>query len=217
MSRKTILSCISITLALIVCGLYLAIRSASPLAIDSAAHLYLSEYIRSDFLTSVMLGLSYLVSPYTVIFILGILYCFVPQKQVSYCVIFALAGSTLLNLIIKNIVQRPRPSTLHLMIEHGYSFPSGHAMAAMALLGIFVWLIFSLKTAEDNSIFSHTKQIMISSIFILLILAIGVSRIYLGVHYASDVIAGYSCSLLWLIGYTQLIVPKLFPELTSSK
>jgi undecaprenyl-diphosphatase len=104
----------------------------------------------------------------------------------------ALVSSTLLSLIIKMIVDRERPSTdLALYIEHLPSFPSAHAALALAFWGSFIIFINQLETSSQ-------KRLGFSVLFGLMILLVGFSRIYLGVHFLSDVIAGYIMSAIVL-------------------
>lgn len=107
--------------------------------------------------------------------------------------------STILNQSLKFIVQRPRPDlSMRLISETGYSFPSGHAMASISFYGfiIFLVLISNLKQKVKNII------VIILSFIILLV---GISRIYLGVHYASDVIGGYLLSISLLMITTTVV------------
>lgn len=105
----------------------------------------------------------------------------------------ALGGSYTLNLIIKNLIQRARPSWEHWVVESGYSFPSGHSMASIAFYGMLGYLLW-LRSKERGRPAAY-----ILVLTGLLVLAIGLSRIYLGVHYATDVIAGYCAGGVWLI------------------
>lgn len=91
-----------------------------------------------------------------------------------------------LNHIIKQFIERPRPNVTHLVYAGGYSFPSGHSASSMAL---FVSLIFII------SMLSNKPHIGINIILFLIPIIIGFTRIYLGVHYLSDVLAGWSYSL----------------------
>lgn len=101
------------------------------------------------------------------------------------------AGSPILNLLLKEIFQRARPD-LHRLIEiGGYSFPSGHAMNAFTVYGILTFLLWRHIYNRGG----RTLLLFVSSFFILMI---GVSRIYLGVHYPSDIIGGYFASGFWL-------------------
>ncbi len=106
------------------------------------------------------------------------------------------------NQLLKNIVARPRPEGFRLVEESGYSFPSGHSMVSMAFYGFFVYLIFK---KVKNPYLKWSSMIVISFI----ITAIGLSRIYLGVHYASDVIAGFCISISYLILFMNLIKGKM--------
>ena len=105
--------------------------------------------------------------------------------------------TTLINQIVKHIVRRPRPSVLRLVEESGYSFPSGHSMVSIALYGIIVYTIY--KNVKNK----YVKWI---SIFLLslLVLLIGFSRIYVGVHYFTDVIGGFTLGLVVLIVYIDI-------------
>lgn len=106
------------------------------------------------------------------------------------------------NQLLKNIVARPRPEGFRLVEESGYSFPSGHSMVSMAFYGFIVYWIFE---KVKNPYLKWSSMIAISFI----IIAIGLSRIYLGVHYASDVIAGFCISISYLILFTNLIKGKV--------
>lgn len=99
---------------------------------------------------------------------------------------------TLVNQVLKLIFSRPRPFEWMLIEETGYSFPSGHAMVSMGFYGMLIFLIWR------TGISIKAKKIW-TVILALLIFLIGLSRIYLGVHYASDIIAGFALSLSYLI------------------
>ncbi|MDQ0882590.1 phosphatase PAP2 family protein [Peribacillus sp. V2I11] len=102
-----------------------------------------------------------------------------------------MVGSPLLNLMVKLFFQRARPD-LHRLIEiGGYSFPSGHAMNAFSLYGILTFLLWRHITAM-------WARILLILFSMMMILSIGISRIYLGVHYPSDIIAGYLAGGCWI-------------------
>ncbi|MBA4495598.1 phosphatase PAP2 family protein [Paenactinomyces guangxiensis] len=104
-----------------------------------------------------------------------------------------LAGAWLLNITLKSLIQRPRPNLQHLIEVDGYSYPSGHAMVAAAFYGMIGYLVwFNLRTKGKPSWYEIVFTV-------LLILAIGTSRVYLGVHYPSDVIAGFAAGGVWLV------------------
>lgn len=116
----------------------------------------------------------------------------------SFCILLNVIIATLLNIFLKNIIQRPRPNDFRLISETGYSFPSGHSMISMAFYGFLIYL--SIKYLKNKKM----KIVLITFLSILIIL-IGISRIYLGVHYTSDVIAGFMISVCYLIIFTSLV------------
>ena len=103
----------------------------------------------------------------------------------------------LLNYLLKNIFLRTRPELINIITESGYSFPSGHSSISMAMYGYLIYLI---------NIKCNDKKVKIVSTILLsiLILLVGASRVYLGVHFASDVIAAFLISLSYLIVYTHI-------------
>jgi membrane protein DedA with SNARE-associated domain/membrane-associated phospholipid phosphatase len=104
----------------------------------------------------------------------------------------AVAGSAVLNHLLKGLFQRPRPYFEHpLLIETSYSFPSGHAMESFVVYGMLAYfVVLALRTWE-----SRVGVVLGAA---LLVVLIGFSRMYLGVHYFSDVIAGYAAGGVWL-------------------
>ncbi len=128
-----------------------------------------------------------------------------PGRAPGTCVAANLAGALVLNQVLKFIVQRPRPEGFRLIAETGYSFPSGHSMISMAFFGLLVWLIW--KYGRNRSL-ARVWCVLLSIVIVM----VGVSRIYLGVHYASDVLAGFCVSLIWLAFYTHVIAPALLDE-----
>ena len=111
-----------------------------------------------------------------------------------------------LNWTIKHIVQRPRPEeSLRLVEEDGYSFPSGHAMITTAFYGL---LIYYLWNHTDNKVLRNCICIGLT----LLIVLIDFSRVYLGVHYLSDVLAGSLLSISYLIIAVEFAKAFIFKE-----
>ena len=107
--------------------------------------------------------------------------------------------STLLYKLIKEILQRPRPEeALHLIQQGGFSFPSGHAMTGLVFYGLVLY--FFLSSIKNSS----TRRVLLS-VGVVYIFFIGFSRIYLGVHYPSDVLAG------WCLGGLQLMLILRLP------
>lgn len=112
-------------------------------------------------------------------------------------IIINLVLSWLLNAGIKYIIHRDRPDILKLIEIGGFSFPSGHSMVSMSFYGLIIYLC-------QRNIKSNFKYIA-SSILSVLIMLIGLSRIYLGVHYASDVLGGFSFGIFW-VGLFSIII-----------
>lgn len=107
----------------------------------------------------------------------------------------ALGGGEILNVLLKQLFHRPRPVFAHplyrILIDNDYSFPSGHAMGSLIAYGMLAYfaLLFVRSWRARSALLCGT---------VLLVLLIGFSRLYLGVHYFSDVIAGYAAGGVWL-------------------
>ena len=133
-----------------------------------------------------------------VISLTTILFFVIKDKKIGISIIANLGIVTILNQIIKFIMQRPRPTEFRIIEETGYSFPSGHSMVSLSFYGYLVYLIYKYINNK------HLKRTLII-ILSILICVIGVSRIYLGVHYTSDVLGGFLISLAYLIIYIELV------------
>lgn len=171
--------------------------------IDLEIYHMVSIYI-SGTMTFVMkifttIGSQYVIIPLTLILTL---YCWMKKENfIGFMIPINLGLITLLNVLLKNIVQRPRPSDIALIRETGYSFPSGHSMVSMAFYGFLIYLIH--RYVKD----SHKSNLLILLLTVL-IMSIGLSRIYLGVHYASDVVSGFLLSVSYLIVFTSIFSKK---------
>ena len=105
------------------------------------------------------------------------------------------------NFIVKNIIRRDRPIDINLIIENGFSFPSGHSMVSFAFYG---FLIYYLYHTDLKKPLKYGLMALLSFIILL----IGLSRIYLGVHYASDVIGGFLLAFIYLVIYIKFIYKR---------
>lgn len=112
------------------------------------------------------------------------------QYRNSALVIIGVVGSILSTQFLKLFFMRPRTDLLFPQLD-SYSFPSGHATAAMALCGIVAYLM--LRHIEN-----HLIRVTVCSLAVLIVLMIGFSRIYLGYHYITDVLGGYFVGAVWL-------------------
>ncbi|MFO7719149.1 MAG: phosphatase PAP2 family protein [Gillisia sp.] len=106
--------------------------------------------------------------------------------------IFVIIIAGLSNLALKQVINRARPDAAHLVAVETLSYPSGHAMGAIAFYGFLIYLFYNFKM-------NNWLKASIILIFIFLILAIGISRVYLGVHYPSDIVGGFIAGFIWII------------------
>lgn len=122
----------------------------------------------------------------------------------------AVGGAALLNLVAKFIFRRPRPDLwTSIAPEPTFSFPSGHAMGSMALIVALVVLLWPTRW--------RWLTLFLGGLFVLLV---GMSRVYLGVHYPSDILAGWAASLAWVLGVSIVLygrTTKVTPNMESSQ
>ncbi len=103
-----------------------------------------------------------------------------------------LALATGSNMMLKRFIDRARPGIEHMVSVETLSYPSGHAMSAMAFYGFLVFLVYKFKIHK-------VAKFLLILVLVLLILSIGVSRIYLGVHFPSDVAGGFIAGFIWVV------------------
>lgn len=159
---------------------------------DNVGYNIISKYLISDTTTPIIKTITQLGGAIFVIILAIVLLISIKDKKIGILIWLNLAITTLLNQIFKFIVQRPRPIGFRIIDEKGYSFPSGHSMVSMAFYGFLIYIIY--KKVKNK----YLKWGLISILGILVI-SIGISRIYLGVHYTSDVLAGFLISISYLI------------------
>lgn len=175
------------------------------LRLDASAYQLFVVTLRNDWLTYIMTGFSDLATPVVLVAMLLIVAAFAPGKAPGICATVNLGAAIVIDLVLKEIIQRPRPDGFRLITEVGYSFPSGHSMVAMAFYGLLIYLVWRYES-------SRALKYLFCTTFTLVIIFTGVSRIYLGVHYASDVLAGFAVALAWLIVYTRIFVPLFMDD-----
>ncbi len=171
---------------------------------DTSVYSFVSKMI-SGKMTSFMRAVTFFasglfLSSVSILFIPGI---FIKGRKYSFysaIIILNVALSSIVNVGLKWLINRARPDILHLTEVSGLSYPSGHSMAATCFYGFLIYLCFRYLRSGYKMIFAAALS--------GLILLIGLSRIYLGVHYASDVLGGLSFGLFWL-GAVTLIIEKL--------
>jgi len=160
------------------------------IALANALHNEATKGSTSAFLTISLFGGTLL---FIWSFIVGLI--FVWRRQWLGLIIWTItiAGGEILNSLLKVFFARPRPTfATPLVIERFYSFPSGHAMMSFIAYGMLAYIICVLL--KNNA---QRLLVILATGFIIVI--IGVARIALGVHYFSDVVAGYTVATLWLV------------------
>ncbi|MBO9610084.1 MAG: phosphatase PAP2 family protein [Paenibacillaceae bacterium] len=151
----------------------------------------LIQGLETPILTSMMKFFSFIGAgfPFIIIIVVGlfILYRVLHHRRELILFLWVVMGSALLNEALKLIFHRARPALHRIVKANGFSFPSGHSMAAFSLYGILAFLLWR----HTSTSFGRLALIVFSA---LMILMIGISRIYLGVHYPSDVFGGFLAS-----------------------
>lgn len=157
---------------------------------------------QNDTLTNIMKVITSFANPLTIVSLCLIsLLSLIWKYKASIYLIIVTIISTVFNFLIKNIVLRTRPDHLRLIEETGYSFPSGHAMGSIAFYGFIIFLLSKSKINKNLKIF-------LSVIIGITIFLIGISRIYVGVHYPSDIIGGFLLGYIILISSIEFLTKK---------
>lgn len=147
--------------------------------------------IRNNFFDTFFKTITKLGNTITII-ILAIILILTLKKEDKYLIGINVITTVLTNQILKHIIRRERPPHLRLIKEGGFSYPSGHAMISIALYGMLIYIV-------NKNIKNKYLKITLTIILSLIILGIGLSRIYVGVHYPSDILSGYILSLVIII------------------
>ena len=159
--------------------------------VRSLIHYYASPALTSLMQTITIFGsVAFLALSSAIIFI-G--FTFAKSRRGLAVVLLTMAGASVLNFLLKLGFRRARPAAFfETALPDSFSFPSGHALLSCCFYGI---LAYWISTRCDNLFIQAAVWIAAS----LLIAAIGLSRIYLGVHYPSDVVAGYAVGMFWVL------------------
>ncbi len=175
--------------------------------VDSVVSSWVAS-VRTPFLTQIMLFITLFGREFIVFF--GVLFfAFLVYKRQIWEALFAtfvVGSGVLLNLLLKLLIQRPRPPFAGMVLEETYSYPSGHAMSSVLFYALVAYLILRA-----------TRNRLVSGVVLAgagtLVLLVSFSRVYLGVHYASDVIAGMVGGIWYFV--TLCIVEKILTRRTS--
>lgn len=167
---------------------------------DDTMYSFLSSF-QSPIFTWIMKFFTTFCSILVLVLLIIALFFFMKEKKYIVYIGINLGCVYILNTVIKFIVQRPRPEGIRLIKETGFSFPSGHAMISTAFYGYILYLIYHSSLSKKVKWFGIVG-------FSLLTFLIGISRIYLGVHFASDVLAGFALGTAYLILFIAFFYEK---------
>lgn len=150
--------------------------------------------LHAPILDKVMLGFTFIGEPVVLITLclgLGLWLLSRGLRSQATVLVIASVGAVGLNLLLKEFFGRARPMLWERVVDVGqYSFPSGHAMISLVVLGMCGYLLAAQFPRRRSGIVALT---------VILVTGIGLSRLYLGVHWPTDVVAGYAAGLVWLV------------------
>ena len=165
---------------------------------DIIGYKLVSTFLISDFATPIAKFITNFGGAIFLITLTIVLLVLIKNKKIGISIFSNLVIVTILNQLLKAILQRPRPTEYRIVEETGYSFPSGHSMVSMAFYGYLIYLIYKYV---KNKYIKWISIVLLS----ILVCSIGISRIYLGVHYTSDVLGGFLISMSYLVIYISAV------------
>ena len=191
---KWILCAITAILAIVVT---INVKNGRILELDLNIYKFFSENIINDKLTPIVKIITHIGGAKIVLVLTVVAIILIKGLKNKLFLLTGIVGTAGLNVVLKHIIQRERPNINRLIPEKGYSFPSGHSMMSMAFYGMLIFLIFKYV---KNTALKWTLIVILT----ILLSTIGITRIYLGVHYPSDVIGGFVVSLTYLFILTEI-------------
>ena len=165
---------------------------------DIIGYKLVSTFLISNFATPIAKFITNFGGTIFLITLTIVLLVLIKNKKIGISIFSNLVIVTILNQLLKAILQRPRPTEYRIIEETGYSFPSGHSMVSMAFYGYLIYLIYKYV---KNKYIKWISIVLLS----ILVCSIGISRIYLGVHYTSDVLGGFLISMSYLVIYISAV------------
>jgi len=171
------------------------VKTNKEFIIDSVVYNFISNFINDNF-THIVKCITFLGSAFTVIAITIICLIILKNKKIGLFMGINLIVITNFQYLLKPLFARTRPIDINLIEETSYSFPSGHSLTAMAFYGFIIYLIY-----KSNLKYKKIYMFILG----LLILLIGLSRVYLGVHFITDVLGGFTFSLFYLVIFIEVI------------
>ena len=183
-------------LTILFIGMITYVFKKTIIGIDNLFYSYIVESIRNKRLTQIMKVITMMGSSIAIIVFCIISLILVKDKKKGVLIFINPLLAVCINQALKFIVARKRPTEFFLIVEKGFSFPSGHSMVSVAFYGFIIYLIYTN--------FKGKKKYIVICLILILIILIMFSRIYLGVHYLSDVVAGSLISISFLITYIKV-------------
>ncbi len=171
-------------------------RTYDPLVRADTRIVNLIYTFRSETLNNAMLLITNLATLQIVlagIVVIGFLLFTLNLLPYFYALMISAIGGEIMYWVIKNLIQRPRPPSANALISvHGFSFPSGHAFMAFSFYGLLAYIIYRTSSKKRWKMGAIVGGAMT-------IISIGLSRVYLGVHWPSDIIASFMLGAAWLV------------------
>ncbi len=186
--------------------LLISVKRYQVLTMDTVVYDWIARNLISDRFTPIVKIVTHFGGQIVIVILTILAIILLKNKKIATSVVVNIVLVAIMNQVAKHLIQRPRPIGFRLIEEGGYSFPSGHSMASMAFYGFLIYLLYTRVKSP------WIKWVGIVCLSILIVV-IGLSRIYLGVHYASDVLAGFVCSLAFLIVHTSIMNRYMKKEL----
>ena len=167
-------------------------REGDTLQFDTNVRSFVHSF-SSQGITRLMFDLSFMGATGMILILVAAIALFVIKRwyRALGWLALTMAGATVLTIALKYGFHRARPAPFFGPVPHSYSFPSGHALYSFCFYGVIAGLI-------NARVRSQALRIVVFLMAAVIIAAIGLSRIYLGVHYPSDVVAGYLAGAIWV-------------------
>ena len=191
---KWIVLCICLIVFIVISFM---VYTGKDIYIDGYFYNFIDKYFIKDSVTPFVKGITLFGDALCIIIICIISIFVFRNKKINICIVSNLVIVTILNGLLKVLFMRERPTINQMITENSYSFPSGHSMISMAFYGYLIYLIYNYI---NNKIVRYLFIILLS----ILIFLIGISRIYLGVHYASDVIGGFCFGIVYIFIFIEV-------------
>lgn len=195
MLKKNLKWTISVICLLLFIFMAYLVLTKKTIEFDNSIYSVISK-IKSPVITSVVKVITDFASERVLVLLTLLIFVLFKNKNIALITSLNLINVLILNQTFKHVFLRPRPDEMMIQVS-GYSFPSGHSMTSLAFYGLIIYLIWKSELKKNS-------KYIITIILSLLILLIGLSRIYLKVHYASDVLAGFALATSYLIIFLAL-------------